>query len=114
MAEKIYELSDGKNSVDLVGAGIIGIAVAGQTERHKGEATIRFRLRDENALGEEPYGSVVAWQYEDAKFALVAPGLEPIEGCSVRECNLNIENRDLYIQIYVPRPAQQVRHWFVD
>ena len=114
MEERKFELSDGKKSVDLVGAQVIGIAPTAPTERSNGEARIRFRLRGENAMGEEPYGSVVAWQYEEAKFALVAPGLESIEGCSVRGCHLDIENRDLYIELFVPFPAQQVRHWFVE
>ena len=113
MDEKPIRLSNLDNSVDLVGAQIIGITSTGSTERCKGEATIRFLLKGDSAMKEEPFNSVVAWQYEEAMVTLEAPELESIEGCSVRECNLDVENQALHIQLYVPSPAQQVRHWFI-
>ena len=111
--EKPIRLSNLDNSVDLVGAQIISITSTGSAERGKGEATIRFLLKGDSAMKEEPFNSVVAWQYEEAMVTLEAPELESIEGCSVRECNLDVENQALYIQLYVPFPAQQVRHWFI-
>lgn len=112
MDETPFQLSNSDSVVDLHGAQIIGITSTALTERQKGQATIRFVLKGENAMKEEPFNSVVAWQYEEAKVTLKAPELEPIEGCSLRECNLDIENQSLYIQLYLPISAQQVRHWF--
>ena len=35
-----------------------------------------------------------------------------VEGCYLRKCNMNLAARELYVQIYTPFPAQEVRGWF--
>ena len=120
-----FWLSNKDNSVDLPGAQVIGISPTALSERQHGESVIRFRLAGDAAMGAEPYDSVVAWYQEDTKFSLELEEVDAKMGssflelgdagkgeCSVRECDLNIESRTLYISIYVPSPAQQVRHWF--
>ena len=106
-------LSNPDNSVDLPGAQIIGIASTAPTERHHGQATIRFQMKGDDAMKEQPFDSIVAWQDEEAKVTLETSELAAIEGCSIRECTLDIANQALYVQLFVPFPAQQVRHWFV-
>ena len=32
-----------------------------------------------------------------------------VEGCYLRECNMNLAARELYVQIYTPFPAQEQR-----
>ena len=105
-------LSNSDNAVDLPGAEIISISSTAQSERQAGEATIRFRLNGDNAMGAQPFDSIIVWQEENAKLALETDELDTIEGCLVRECSLDISTRTLYIQLFVPVPAQQLRHWF--
>ena len=108
----MIRLSNSDNSVDLPGAQIIGISSTAQSERHSGEAMIRFQLKGDDAMGAQPFDSIIAWQEENANFALETDELAAIEGCLVRECSLDISNRALYIQLFVPVSAQQLRHWF--
>ena len=107
-------LSNADETVDLPGAQVIGINATGMSERSRGEAIIRFELKDDNVMGSEPFDSVSAWLAEDSTVCLKVDSLELVEGCKVRECNLNISSRTLYIGLFVPFPAQQVRHWFMN
>ena len=61
----------------------------------------------------EPFGSVSDWLQEDAMVGLKVDDLELVEDCKVRECNLDISSRTLYIQLFVPFTAQKVRGWFM-
>ena len=61
----------------------------------------------------ELFGSVSDWLQEDAMVGLKVDDLELVEDCKVRECNLDISSRTLYIQLFVPFTAQEVRGWFM-
>ena len=62
-------------------------------------------------MGYEPYRSLVGWLEDATPFTLYIDDV-PIKGCYLRECNLNLADRELYVQIYTPFPAQEVRQWF--
>ena len=113
MNQSKIRLSNADKTVDLPGAQVIGISATAETERRYGRATIRFLLRDKNALGVEPFGSVSDWFEDDAMVDLKIDDLELVKGCKVRECSLNISSGDLYIQLFVPFTAQEVRGWFL-
>ena len=105
-------LSNADNVVDLPEAQVIGISATTLGDRSHGDATIGFLIRDKNAMGAEPFDSVSAWLAEGAMVCLQVDDLKLVEGCKVRECRLDISDRTLYIGLFVPFPAQQVRHWF--
>ena len=114
MSESKIWLSNADKTVELPGAREVGITATYGPERSHGRARIRFELKDENALGVEPFGSVSDWLHEEAMVGLKIDDQELIEGCKVRECNLRISNRDLYIELFVPFTAQEVRGWFTN
>lgn len=74
----MIRLSNSDNSVDLPGAQIIGISSTAQSERQAGEATIRFQLKGDDAMGAQPFDSIVSWQEESAKIALETDELDTI------------------------------------
>ena len=113
MNQSKIRISNADNTVDLPGARVIGITATGMSERSHGRATVRFQLKDENALGVGPFGSVSDWLQEDAMVGLKVDDLELVEDCKVRECNLDISSRTLSIQLFVPFTAQEVRGWFM-
>ena len=106
-------VSNADKTVNLPGAQVIRISATAETERSSGMATIRFQLKGPNALGVEPFGSVSDWFEDGAMVDLKIDDLELVKGCKVRECNLNISSRDLYIELFVPFTAQEVRGWFI-
>ena len=113
MNQSKIRLSNADKTVDLPGAQVIGISTTAMSERSHGRATIRFLLKDQNALGVEPFGSVSDWFEDDAMVGLKIDDLELVKGCKVREYHLNISSGDLYIQLFVPFTAQEVRGWFI-
>ena len=111
------KISDGNdNEVTLEGAGLpIGITGTADTEREKGKSTIRFLLEGSYALGKEPFDTLSGWQWEDnTELSLHIGKSEPIGKCSLRECTLDLSKTRLYVQVYTPFRAQEVRHWFDD
>ena len=106
-------VSNADKTVDLPGAEVIGISATAETERRDGRATIRFLLKDQNALGVEPFSAVSDWFEDGAMVDLKIDDLELVKGCKVRECSLSISSGDLYIQLFVPFAAQEVRSWFI-
>ena len=106
-------VSNADKTVDLPGAEVIRISATAETERRNGRATIRFRLKDQNALGVEPFGSVSDWFEDGAMVGLKIDDLALVEGCKIRECNLNVSSRRLHIELFVPFAAQEVRGWFM-
>ena len=98
-------------TVDLPGAQVIGISAVSRTGRGRVQSTIRFQLRDHDAMAIEPFNAVSAWYQEEAAVTLKIDDLEPITACKVRECALDLHNKVLYIHLYLPVSAQQVQHW---
>ena len=60
----------------------------------------------------EPFDTLTEWKDEQTIFSLFLNDGPPVERCSLRECSLDLSQQRLYITIYTPYPAQQVRHWF--
>ena len=106
-------LSNADKTVDLPGAQVIGISATAVSEHSHGRATVRFLLKDQNALGVEPFGSVGDWLAEDTMVDLKINDLKLVAGCKIRECNLSISSGDLYIALFVPFTHQEVRGWFI-
>ena len=108
------KLSNREKDVTLEGAGLpIGITTTAMTERGKGASTVRFHLQGSYALGKEPFDTLSAWKWEDNRELTLHIGNgAPIDKCSLRECTLNLHTESLYVQVYTPHQAQQVRHWF--
>lgn len=110
------KVSDGMRDVTLHGAGLpIGITTTATTERDMGRSSVRFVLYGTDAIGEDPYKTLSEWQWEDNRnLALHIGNHDPIDKCSLRECSLDLQQSRLYVEVYTPFPAQEVRHWFDD
>ena len=103
----------GKFNVPLAGAGLpIGITVAAKTERGKGRSCVRFLLEGDNAMGAEPFNTLILWHEEAETITLLVDDMTPVKDCLLRECNLDMSQRRLYITLYTPYSAQEVRGWF--
>ena len=63
-------------------------------------------------MGREPFDTLSSWHSDHSSVTLEVSDLEKVEGCLLRECSLNLSARRLYVQIYTPFSAQEVRHWF--
>ena len=113
MNQSKIQISNADRTVDLPGAEVIGISATAVSEQSRGKATIRFLLGDQNALGVEPFSSVSDWRGKGAIVGLKIDDLKLVEGCGVRECSFNVSSGRLYIQLFVPFAAQEVRGWFL-
>ena len=113
MADFNIRLSNGDHEVVLTGASLpSGISATASTEKQKGASQVRFVLVGKDAMGHEPFDSLVKWYIEETHLTLLLGDNDPIEGCSLRECSLNMSAQQLYITVYTKFPAQEVRHWF--
>ena len=111
MNQSKIRLSNADKTVDLPGAEVIGISATAGSERRYGGATIRFLLKDQNALGVEPFGSVSDWFEDGAMVGLKIDDLELVKACKVRECSLNISSPRLHIVLFAPFAAQEIWGW---
>ena len=68
-------------------------------------------LVGKDAMGHEPYASLSKWDLEETHLTLLLGDNDPVEGCSLRECMLDMSKQRLYITVYTKFPAQEVRHW---
>ena len=112
MSDYTIQMSDGEKSVALPGAKVIGVSASAQTERSRGYSTIRFLLEGDEAMGNEPFATLSSWDFDETPVILEVANLPKVEGCSFRECSLDMWARRLYVQIYTPFRAQEVQHWF--
>ena len=114
MADSTIHISNGERSVLLPGVSLPSdISVSGETERQKGRSTVRFVLIEDNMMRAEPYDTLALWFEEDAEVTLLVEGINKVGGCRLRECSLDLERRRMYVEIYTPYSAQEVRHWFM-
>ena len=106
-------ISDGSVDVPLPRAGLpINLTSTPGSEKRYGESRIRFELRDEDAMGAEPFDSLNRWRDDGTPVFLKIDDLAEVGNCLLRECNLDMRNRRLYITLYTPHGVQDVRGWF--
>lgn len=106
-----YSVRVGDEAVLLPDAKVIGISAVGRNEREHGESTVRFLLSGDAAMGDEPFNTLTEWYVNDESLTLDL-GESGVRRCGIRECSLDIWNRELYVQLYLNHPAQHVRSWF--
>ena len=107
-------LDDGRSGILLPVEKPMSVTVTASTERDKGLSVVGFLLEGEEVLEVEPFDSLARWHFESSELTFRSESSGEIEGCSIRECRLDLRHLNLYVGIYTPFPAQQVRHWFGD
>ena len=112
MKDKGIKISDGKAEALLPANKPIGITPTAKTERDKGASVIRFMLEGDVVKEREPFDQLATWYFEGTELTLQAVASGKVDGCTLRECNLDLSSSRLYVSIYTTFPAQQVRHWF--
>ena len=89
----------------------MSITAAPESERDKGRSCVRFLLEGNDAMGADPFDTLVPWYEEDVRVTLLAGDIK-VEDCRLRECSLDLSSKRLYFTLYTPFSAQEVRHWF--
>ena len=113
MADFNIRLSNGDDEVILTGAKLpIEVSATASTEKQKGASRVRFMLEGKDAMGHEPFDSLVKWYTEETRLTLLLGDNDPVECCSLRECNLDMSAKRLLVTVYTKFSAQEVRHWF--
>ena len=73
---------------------------------------MRFLLEGTDAMGAKPFDILVPWYEDETSLSLLVDDNTPVKGCSLRECSMDLSQKRLYVTLYTPFPAQEVRHWF--
>ena len=107
-------LSNNDASINLEVGKPIGITPTATNERAKGKSVIRFQLQGDIVKRTNPFDQLSDWYSSESKLTLKGEDIGTIEECLLRECNLDLSQSRLYVSIYTPFPAQQVRHWFTE
>ena len=95
-----------EQEVDLENAKLIGISASAQTERQKGESTIRFEIDGEIAA--KLFNALTHWHYDGEEVDLAIVEANLIIKSTFRECSLNSSTRRLYVQFYTPYRVEEL------
>lgn len=71
-------------------------------------------LEGDAAVRREPFDVLAVWleQEEPVSLILTDQGVM-VDGCLLRECSFDPSARRLYVGLYTPRHALEVRDWFL-
>ena len=95
-----------EQEVDLENARLVGISASAQTERQKGESTIRFVIDGEIAA--KLFNALTHWHYDGEEVDLAIVEANLIIKSTFRECSLDPSTRRLYVQFYTPYRAEEL------